>query len=234
MLLEKLGHGRLLSGLLDQSAQGAVAEEAVLQGVAARPVHPFTWVAAGQADQSLQQAVRAHATLDDHRLGPGQRVWTDVFGFAEQDGFIRGLTRWSMQRAVFTPGGVRAGFDAQVDGDRLPLTIGVDAIHAHQMAIPLGAYLLADEGVRHRIERAIDLDVSIGMHRAAANLEQAEWLAGQWLEQRLLHFEKMPQHLLTRGAVDAQLRDGAVPVLEMPASAARLSKRRPFNALDLT
>src|SRR5947209_12709641 len=92
VLLEEPWHGRLSGGLLDQSAQGAVAEEAVLQGVAARPVHAFTWVVAGQADQSLQQPVRTHATLDDHRLGPGQRVWTDVFGLGEQNSFIRGLT----------------------------------------------------------------------------------------------------------------------------------------------
>jgi hypothetical protein len=44
-------------------------------------------MAAGQADQSPQQAVRTHAAFLDDRLGPSQRLGTDVFGFAQQVGF---------------------------------------------------------------------------------------------------------------------------------------------------
>ena len=73
VLLDQLWHGRLCGGALDESAQGAVAEDAVLQGVATGPIHPFTRVAAGQADQPLEQAVGAYAALDDHRLRPGHR-----------------------------------------------------------------------------------------------------------------------------------------------------------------
>jgi hypothetical protein len=54
VLLEEVRHGRLNCGLLDESAQRAVAEEAALQRVPARPVHAVTRVAAGQADQPLQ------------------------------------------------------------------------------------------------------------------------------------------------------------------------------------
>src|SRR5579859_1156913 len=97
-----------LGGLLHQSAQGAIAEQAMLQCLATGPVHPFTRMAAGQADQALQQAVGAHPALGDHFLRPGQRLWTDVLSLAEQDGFVRGLTSWSMQRSVLRFGGVGA------------------------------------------------------------------------------------------------------------------------------
>jgi len=97
-----------LADLLNESAQGAIAEQAVLQRLATGPVHPFSRMAAGQADQSLQQTVGAHAALDDDLLGPGQRLRTDVFGLAEQDGFVRRLTSWSMQRSVLRLGGVAA------------------------------------------------------------------------------------------------------------------------------
>jgi len=59
---------------------------------------------------------------------------------------------------------------------RPALTIGSDAVDAHQVAIPLGAHLLADERVRHRVEGAVNLDVSIRMHAARADLEQPERL----------------------------------------------------------
>src|SRR5438445_11851101 len=74
VLLQQVWHHCSLGGLFDESAQGAIAEQAVLQCLAAGPVHAFARMAARQADQSLQQTVRTHATLFDDRLGPGQRL----------------------------------------------------------------------------------------------------------------------------------------------------------------
>ena len=102
-----------------------------------------------------------------------------------------------------------------MDRHRVALTIGSDPVDAHQVAIPLGAYLLANERVRHRVEGAVDLDVSIRMHRPRANLEQPERLAGQRLQRWLIDLQEMAQHLLTRGPVDADLSHRAVPALEV-------------------
>jgi hypothetical protein len=74
VLVQQLGYGCLSGSLLEH----AVAEQAVAERVASRPVDAFTWVAARQADQPLQQAIRTHATVGDDRLRPGQRLRTDV------------------------------------------------------------------------------------------------------------------------------------------------------------
>src|ERR1700680_2628153 len=86
LLQEAWNHGSL-GGLLNESAQRAIAEQAVLQCLPAGPIHPFSRMAASQADQPLQETVGAHATLLDDRLGPGQCLRADVFSLAEQDGF---------------------------------------------------------------------------------------------------------------------------------------------------
>ncbi len=57
------------------------AEQAVLQRLAAGPVHPLARMAAGQADQSLEQTVGAHPAFGNDFLGPGQRLWTDVLSW---------------------------------------------------------------------------------------------------------------------------------------------------------
>jgi hypothetical protein len=166
-----------LGGLLDESAQGAVAEEAVLECLPAGPVDSLPWMAASQADQPLQQTVGAHATLLDDRLGPSQRLRSDVLSLAEQNGFVHRLTGWSMQRSVFGFGGVAAWLHAQMDCHRPALTIGADAVDAHQVTIPLNAHLIADQCVRHRVESAVHFDVSVGMDCAGADLEQAKRLS---------------------------------------------------------
>ena len=64
----------------------------------------------------------------------------------------------------------------------------------------------------HRVERAADFDVAIGVDRALAAGEERKRLAGQWVERRLLDLDKVRPDLATRGAVDAQPRDRAIPV----------------------
>src|ERR1700694_907025 len=74
VLLQQVWNHCSLGGLLDESAQGAIAEQAVLQGLATGPIRAFARMAARQTDQPLQQAIRTHAPLLDDRLGPGQRL----------------------------------------------------------------------------------------------------------------------------------------------------------------
>src|SRR5437870_2939577 len=101
-------------------------------------------MAAGQANQTLQQAVGAHAALGDNLLGPGQRLRTDMLSLAEQDGFVSRLPRWSMQRSMLGPGGVAAWLHAQVDRHQPTLTGSGECVDAHQVAVPLSPHLLAD------------------------------------------------------------------------------------------
>src|SRR5437016_8169723 len=65
------------------------------------------------------------------------------------------------------------------------LTVRADLVDTHQVAIPLSAHLLADQRVRHRVEGAVNLDVSIRMLAAGDDLEQPERLAGKRLQQWL-------------------------------------------------
>src|SRR5438552_1514202 len=94
------------------------------------------------------------------------------------------------------------------------LTVRADLVDTHLVAIPLSAHLLADQRVRHRVEGAVNLDVSIRMLAAGDDLEQPERLAGKRLQRWLLDFQKVAQHLLTRGAVAADLGHRAIPALE--------------------
>src|ERR1700732_5136724 len=80
VLLQQVWNHCSLGRLLNESAQGAIAEQAVLECLPAGPVDALSRVAAGQADQALQQTVGTHTALDDDLLGPGQRLRPDVFG----------------------------------------------------------------------------------------------------------------------------------------------------------
>src|SRR6266498_1761346 len=145
VLVQQLGDGCVGGSLLEQAAQDAVAEQAIAERVAARPIDAFTWVAARQADQPLQQAIGAYTAVGDHRLSPGQRLRTDVLDLAEQDGFIRLLARWAVEWPVLGLGAVRARFDRQVYGQRVTLTVGADLVDTYQVAVPLSAHQLADQ-----------------------------------------------------------------------------------------
>ena len=52
------------------------------------------------------------------------------------------------------------------------------------------------------------------MDRARADLEQTERLSRQRLQRGLFNVEKMPEHLLAGGTVDAHLRHRAIPALQ--------------------
>ncbi len=83
---------------------------------------------------------------------------------------------------------------------------------AHQVRIPLHAETLAEEGERHGIERAAHFDVPIGVDRPLAGGEERKRGAGERLQRRLLDLDEVRPHLAARRAVNAQARDGAIPV----------------------
>ena len=111
--------------------------------------------------------------------------------------------------ASASPGARRkhAGGDPRVHGDER-----VHVEDAHQVRIPLHAEPLAEQGERHRIERATDFDVPIGVDRPLARGEERKGGAGEGLQRRLLDLDEVRPHLAAGRAVNAQARDGAIPV----------------------
>ena len=83
---------------------------------------------------------------------------------------------------------------------------------ADQMRVPPHADLLAEQRERHRIERAADFDVAIGVDRALAAAEERKALGRERLQRRLLDLDEVRPHLAARRAVNAQPRDRAIPV----------------------
>ena len=83
---------------------------------------------------------------------------------------------------------------------------------AHEVRIPLHADALAEQGERHRIERAAHFDVPIGVDGPLAGGEERKRGAGEGLQRPLLDLDEVRPHLAARRAVNAQARDGAIPV----------------------
>ena len=72
--------------------------------------------------------------------------------------------------------------------------------------------LLAEQRERHRIERAADFDVAIGVDGALAAGEERKRLGGERLQRPLLDLDEVRPDLAPRRAVNAQPRDRAIPV----------------------
>ena len=85
----------------------------------ATSVDTIARVLASEREHALQQSVRADVALYDGRLGPGQRVLSDVLGTREQIRLVGLLARWLVRRPV-----IRTGRPAP----RL-LLLGVDPNH---------------------------------------------------------------------------------------------------------
>jgi hypothetical protein len=82
---------------------------------------------------------------------------------------------------------------------------------ADQVPIPADADFLAEERER-RIERAADFDMAIGVDRALAAGEVRKGLGRERLQHRLFALDEMGPHLAACRAVDAQARDGPIPL----------------------
>src|SRR5688500_17346653 len=83
---------------------------------------------------------------------------------------------------------------------------------ADQVRVPADADLLAEENERHGIEGAPDFDVAIGVDRALATREIRKPLGCERLEGRLLDLEEVGPDLAARRPVNAEPRDGPIPV----------------------
>ena len=85
---------------------------------------------------------------------------------------------------------------------------------AHEVRIPLHAEPLAEEDERHGIEGATHFDVPIGVDGPLLRGEERKRGAGEGLQRGLLDLDEMRPHLAAGRAVNAQARDGAIPVPE--------------------
>ena len=87
MVLQLALHHSALRGLFNESAQAEIAEPAALQRLAAGPIHPFTRMAAGQADDSLDRRSERTSRSSMTAWAPGRRLGTDPFSFARAGWF---------------------------------------------------------------------------------------------------------------------------------------------------
>ena len=85
---------------------------------------------------------------------------------------------------------------------------------AHQARVPAHAEPLAEQRERHRIERAGDFDVAIGVDGPLAGREERKGVAGERLQRALLDLDEMRPDLATRRAVNAEARDRPIPLAQ--------------------
>ena len=71
---------------------------------------------------------------------------------------------------------------------------------------------MAEQREGHGIEPAGDFDMTVGVDGTLAGAEERKRGGGQGLQRRLLGLDKVGPDLAPRGAVDAEPRNGAIPL----------------------
>ena len=158
-----------------------------------------------QAEDALNEANRADASGGERGIGPLLERGSDTRALAHQSIDVRVLTRGRLRLAG--AGGKHAGRDPSVHHDQ---RVAVE--DAHEVGVPSHAEPPTEQRERHRVERPGDFDVAIGVDRALATREARKRLDGEGLQHPLLDLDKGRPDLASRGAVDAQPRDRAIPV----------------------
>ena len=158
-----------------------------------------------QAEHALNEANGADAAGGERRVGPLLERGADARTLADEAIDIGLLAR----RGLGLAGARRkhAGRDPRVHRDE---RVAVE--DAHEVRVPAHAEPLPEQRERHRIERAGDFDVAIGVDGALAAREERKRLDGERLQRPLLDLDEVRPDLATRRAVNAQPRDRAIPV----------------------
>jgi len=163
--------------------------------------------ASRQAKGALNDANGADASGGERGVRPLLERGAHPRTPAHQSIDVRLLTR---RRLGFAgAGGKHAGRDPGVHHDE---RVAVE--DAHQVGVPAHAESPPEQRERHRVERPGDFDVAVGVDRALAAGEVRKRLDGEGLQRPLLDLDKVRPDLASRGAVDAQPRDRAIPVAQ--------------------
>ena len=186
--------------------------------------HTLARMSARQTEHTLNEANGADATGGKCGVGPLFEGRTDALALADEPIDKRLLPRGSL--GLTRARRKDASRDAHVDQDE---RIGLE--NAHQLRIPLHADALAEKGERYGIERAAHFDMPIGVDGPLASGEERKGGAGEWLQRPLLDLDEMRPNLTARGAVNAQARNGAIPVAEERIMRIEAVKRSPFQRI---
>jgi len=156
-------------------------------------------MASCQAEDALNETNGADATRGERRVGPLLDRRADALTLTDEPIDERLLTARGLGLS-----GARckhAGRDPGVHHDER-----VAMEDAHEVGVPPYAEPLPEQRERHRVERAADFDMAIGVDRALAAGEKGKRLTGERVERPLLDLDKVRPDLAPRRAVDAQPR----------------------------
>ena len=160
-----------------------------------------------QAEHALNQANGADAARGERGVGPLLERGPDARTLADE-AIDKGLLP---RRGLGLAGARRKDARGHACVHRDERVVVEDA---DQVRVPPHADALAEQRERHRIERAGDFDVPIGVDGPLAGAEERKRVAGERLQRRLLDLDEMRPDLATRRAVNAQPRDGPIPVAQ--------------------
>jgi hypothetical protein len=153
----------------------------------------------------LNEANGADASGRERGVGPLLERGAHPRTLADQSIDVRLLTRRGLRLAG--AGRKHTGRDPGVHHDE---RVAVE--DAHEVGVPSHAEPPPEQRQGHRVERPGDFDVAIGVDRTLATGEARKRVDGEGLQRSLLDLDKMRPHLATRRPVNAQARDGAIPV----------------------
>jgi hypothetical protein len=218
-----------VGGLVEQALEIPQQPGPVVRGGGRRLLQGRDGVLPGQVQQAEHDAQSLGAAGLMHGLGPRARQRT------EQAALIQEVIDPTFNPVAFAAmnvsriGGELPRFGARVQGNLFAPGI-VDADQPGFMTDPnLAAHVFG----RHRVIGPPELDIPIAMHRARRFLEGGENHRRQRTQQGLLHFGKELAGLLARGAMEARVRHGALPLREKEVLRGQTFEAAPLDRIVL-
>ena len=190
---------------LDQLANGLIPKVLVSVRLRDGGKDALARMPARESKDALNEPNGADATGRERRVGPLPKRRADALTLADQAIDKGVLTRRGL--GLTSARGKYAGCYARVHHDER-----VALEDAHEMRIPAHADALAQQRERHRIEGPRDFDVTIGVDGALAGREIRKRVECEGLQGSLLDLHEVRPHLTSRGPVNPQTGDRAIPV----------------------
>ncbi len=175
----------------------------------------------GQRQEPLQDAQAFSASLPVKGFGPGARSWPqesaalqDPLGapFDQRAFMIMDVGRIGLELSRFLSHMHGDGFHAVVE-------------HTNDFGLPARPDSPAHILRRHGVIRLVDFDVPIAVNFARRFAEDWKQAGRQRQELGLFDAQKMRAHLLARGAVNARVGHGLLPVSQMQILSAQARER---------
>ena len=166
----------------------------------------------GQGQQALEHAYALDAACPNDGLAPFRRTPADAFGLGQHPGGA------AFDVADLLRGDVRG---LRAEPARLLTNMQSNDFHtlvadAYQPAIPARPNAVAQIFRRHGVISPVDFDMAIATDDSSTFVKERKTFQGQRSQGGTLHLVEYLGYLLTNRAVDAPIRDRALPVEQMP------------------